>query len=423
MKKTAIIIGILLILIFGSIWTLYTVRQHNTDQQYVSKSSTSILSIAVDDLILDNLWYLSSRSSKSAEIESDSEQIKSFIFDAGIPLPARIYLFGLPAQDGQFYGILALNNFVKCFSFFASHYPDKINFIDKQKSIVSVNLNARLKVIFNDEYLIYQIGLDEQEGFSNLQTLLMNPENWSQIGTLEGFGHLKSKKHLSYVQKYDEFVLEATVGKNRTILNGTWRLKQELGNEVIVRDIDTLRQTLTFWSILPLQETPILAYLMQKYTGLDRQQLDSNYGNYFDLQVKSDSVVQNDSSIIYTYDDEFNALEELQVQQHNVPNIVHAWKCKEVLQASLPDKMFYRFHKEDRGTYFVNSTLDSLTTSVSSKETPFPFYCFVDFQTWPGQWDISLFKTLKAHNLKARIITQKKNKRTLSIKGEILYGQ
>ncbi|MGO1243854.1 MAG: hypothetical protein ACTJHT_13710 [Sphingobacterium sp.] len=421
MKKTAIILGILLILIFGSIWTLYTVRQHKMDLQYVSKSSTSILSIAVDDLILDNLWYLSSKPKNSAGIKTDNEQIKGFIFDAGILLPARIYLFGMPSQDGQFYGILPINNFDKCFSFFASNYPKKINFIDKQKSIVSVSLNKRLKVIFNNEHLVYQVDFDENEGFGNLKTLLMKPEDWSQVRTLEGFQQLKSKKHLTYVQEDGGLELEATVKKNLTEINGTWQLKQELGDEFLVRDIDTLQQTLTFWSVLPLQETPTLARLMQKYTGLDAQQLDTNYANYFDLQVKSDSVVQNDSSITYAYDDEFNPIEELHVQHNHVPNIVHVWKCNESIQDSMPDKMFYRFHKENIGTYFLNTTLDSLSTPVTSKETPYPLYCFVDFRTWPEQWNVSLFKKLKAHSLKARIGTKQKNKSTLSIKGEIHY--
>ncbi len=55
MKKTAIILGAFLLLTIGVMVTIYTVRKSKIEEQYVSESSTSVLSFAIDDLLLDNI--------------------------------------------------------------------------------------------------------------------------------------------------------------------------------------------------------------------------------------------------------------------------------------------------------------------------------------------------------------------------------
>ncbi len=419
MRKLAIIVGIFLMLFFAAVWTFFTVRQYKIDQQYVSNLSTSILSMAIDDLLLDNLWYFSAGTNDSGGTENRNNHIKNLIFDAGIAIPARIFLFSTPQDTQTLFGILKINNFDKCFSFFAKNYPSKIKFIDRQKSIVSVNLNNGFRMIFNNEYLIYQIGLDENADFSKLQTLLKQRDSWSQIGNLEGFKDLLSDEHLSYQQKNDRLQIQATVKKNHITLNGVWRLNEDLDEKFLVRDMDTLKQTVTFWSVLPLQEAPILARVIQKYTGLDAQQLGTSYQNYVDLQVNNDSVAQIDSSIIYAYDDEFNPIEEVQVQQQQVPSILHAWKSDSTLQVALPDKMFYSFHKKDMGEYFISTTLDSFPPQTSSKQTPYAVYCYVDFKTWPEQWTIPLLRIFKEQNMQTRFVAQRQDRRTLLIEGDI----
>src|SRR5690606_37884609 len=150
-------------------------------------SSQSIISIAIDDLILDNLSSIISHTKSTDTLEKGNSFATNFIFDAGLSVPARIYLFSIPETQGVFYGILPVNNFDKCFSFFATHYPEQINFLDKQNVIVSVQLNKHLNVIFNNDHFIYQIGIDEKVGLEPLSSMLTTPENWIQISETQDF--------------------------------------------------------------------------------------------------------------------------------------------------------------------------------------------------------------------------------------------
>ncbi|KKX47362.1 hypothetical protein L950_0226845 [Sphingobacterium sp. IITKGP-BTPF85] len=54
----------------------YTVRKNRIEKQYVSQSSTGILSIAVDDLLLDNVSQLLSFDTRSTGIEGGEDLIK-----------------------------------------------------------------------------------------------------------------------------------------------------------------------------------------------------------------------------------------------------------------------------------------------------------------------------------------------------------
>ncbi|UZJ64161.1 hypothetical protein OKW96_17510 [Sphingobacterium sp. KU25419] len=91
MKRIAIIICSLLFLICVLGWTVYMVRKNKIEKQYVSKESTSVLSIAVDDLLLDNISSLLSKGDQSPDVKSKEIWIKSLILDAGISIPARIF--------------------------------------------------------------------------------------------------------------------------------------------------------------------------------------------------------------------------------------------------------------------------------------------------------------------------------------------
>lgn len=421
MKRIAIIIGTLLLLIVGLMWTIYTVRKNKADAQYVSKSSTSVLSFAVDDLLLDNVSSLLSWKKTPKGTKHEETWIKKIIFDAGISIPARIYLFTIAPQKTQFYGILSVKNYDECFSFFADHFPDRVNFVNKENGTVTVDINKHIKILFDHNNLIYNIAPEHSSDFQDLQSLLLQPHTWDQIGSFEGYEHALSNKHICYVQKDKRLRIEATVTKHKTEIEGKWLLAQNLGDNFQVRAMDTTNQTLTFWSLLPLKEVPVLSYLMSKYTGLNQELLNRSYSNYFDLQLKADHTLQRDSSISYLYDDDFNAVEKIQVKELTVPNIVHSWKYNKSLEESLPNEMFYKFRKKQIDQYLLNTTLNTFPDQVQNKQTLYPLYCFIDFGTWPETWNVSLFKKLKEDKAKATIMTTLENQSTLSIKGQINY--
>lgn len=422
MKKTAIVLGAFLLLTIGVIVIIYTVRKSKIEEQYVSESSTSVLSFAIDDLLLDNISSLITfDKSSSNEVKERDDWQKKIIWNAGISIPARMYLFTLPQSDKQFYGILDINNYDNCFSFFATYFPNSINFIDKEQGTVSVSISKHLNLVFNRNHLVYQLTEQKNTGFKELQELLQTPASWSKVGSLKGFEHALSKKHISYVQKDKMLKIEAIVSKNKTEVDGEWVLSQSLKDNFLIREIDTTNQTMRFWSLLPLEEIPALSYFMTKYTGLNQEKLIANYSNYFDLQLKDYLITQKDSSITYSYDDDFNEIEEISVHEQKVPNIQLTWKYNILLKDSLPTSMFYKFHKQEIDSYLVSTTLETPIKQIKNISTLYPLYCSIDFEKWPEIWSLSIIENFKKKKVKAEVMTTLKNEKTLSIKGLITY--
>ncbi|MCA5004187.1 hypothetical protein [Sphingobacterium bovistauri] len=419
MKRFAIIIAVLMVTTLVLTWTLYTLRKNDIKDQYVSSSSTRILSIAVDDLLLDNISNLYPwRDDKSKGKKQRDSWLKKLIFDAGIKIPARIYSFSTDAHQNQFFGILAVKNYDDCFSFFATEYPDGINFIDKEKGIVNVVVNKHINVLFNYSHIIYNIALGDNLDLENLQSMLLQPDTWTQISALNGFENTLSTKHITYMQKDGRLTLEGTVSSDKTEINGKWLLSQNLDDNLLVREMDSLEQTLTFWNLIPLNEIPLLSKLMNKFTGLAPEQLNSNY---FDLQIYRDPTSQQDSSISYVYDDDFNATEETKILEVAVPSIVHTWSYDEILEKSLPNKMFYRFNKKRIGPYLLNTTLETFPHQATRKATKHPLYLSVNFETWPEMWSIPILDRLKAKKVKATVSTTLHNKNEIHLNGQISY--
>lgn len=421
MKRIAIIIFSLLLLFLTLIWVTYTIRKNRIEKQYVSQASTGILSIAVDDLILDNVSQFLSFDTDATGVEGGEDWIKKIVWNAGISIPARVILFNTAPQKSQFYGILAVSNYDDCFSFFANHYPKAISFVDKTQGTVRVDINKYIKVLFDRNYLVYTIGLDHKSDFNELQSLLSKRDSWVKIGSFKGFEHALSKKHIGYVLKDNSLMLEATVKKNRTDLSGKWHLSENIDQNLEVRSMDTTDQIVTLWSLLPLNDVPVLSHLMSKYTGLDPEQLKKNYANYLDLQIKADSIIQRDTSIAYAYDDDFNAVEEIKIQENAVPYIVNTWKYNASLATALPSKMFYQFHKTHVDAYLFNTTSERPPAQIQNERTQNPFYCFINFEEWPAKWSIYPFSKLKDKKVKAKVTTTLLDKKTLAIKGEITY--
>ena len=418
MKRIAIIIGVLFLLIIGLLGTMYAIRKSEIKNQYISTSSTRILSIAIDDLLLDNLTNLLSWNKSQREKANGENLIKNIIFNAGINIPARIYLFNTTTHMNGLFGILPLKNYDDCFSFFANQFPDEIDLIDKEKGIVSVTLNRHIHILFNRSHIVYELTWENNPNFKDLQALLEEPEKWTKIGSATGFDGIIPQKHISYIQKDGHLQLEAKVSKHKTQVEGRWKLSQGLEDSLVVRAMDTTKQIVTLWNLLPLSEIPAVAQIMNKYTGIKFDQLHSSY---FDLQVQDDYIVQKDSAITYSYDDDFNPIEEILVQEVSVPNVTYSWRYDKLLEASLPDTMFYQVHKKQIGQYLINTTFNSFPQQVSSQETKHPLFFYIDFGKWPETWNLGITKSLKEKNVKVKMVTTLQDQNELNIVGQINY--
>lgn len=422
MKKIITILGTLLLLIVGLLVAVYGIRKNNSKNQFVSELSTSILSISVDDLILDNLLdFISFQPSTSVDSLDTVSWENKFIWNAGILIPAQMFLFTLPEKEEQLYGIAQIKNFDKCFSYFVNYFPDGINFMGKDKETVSVSINKHLKIIFNKSFLIYEWSLKNTEDFSNLEYILQNRATWTTISILKDIEPSLFKKHINYVQRDQKLTMNATIKNGKATLNGEWKLSASLKNELEIIRLDTINQTLRFWNLLPLDESSSLTVLLTKITGLNRGALKSHYKDYMDLQVKNELTTQTESHISYTYDEEFNEIEEVNLMEQQVPKIIATWNYDLMFESSLPKTMFYKFTHQKSLPYLISSTQNLATSKIESIETPYPLYFSVDFEQWPKVWETSFTSYLSEKKVKAKLYTIPQEGNKLLISGEISY--
>lgn len=419
MKRFASIAGLLLLFIISSLWIIYVVREQKADNQHVSSASTSILSIAVDDLLLEHISSILPKSRKNEPSETSKFWVKEILFNAGINVPARIQLFTMPAQEARLYGILALSNYDNCFSFFANRFPEDIRFVDKEKGLISVAIDKHVNVLFDRNAIVYKLSLEADSNFDDLQSILSAPESWRKIGSFKEFEYAKSNKHVAYVLKDGSLKMAASVFKNNTEITGEWLLSQDMQADFKIRDMDTTKQSLTFWTALPFSEVPQLTTLLRKFIELEPTLANSS--SYLDLQIKSDTVLQQDTSIVYAYDADFNVVEELQINEVVVPNISLALGYNDVLADKFPNTLFYKFQKKRVGEYLLNTTSTSSSQKGNSKKTKQPLYLYIDFERWPEDWEASIFRKLKEAKVRARILTERQSKKKLLIKGEVSY--
>src|SRR5690606_13316510 len=160
-------------------------------------------------------------------------------------------------------------------------------------------INPYVHLLFDRDHLVYRIGLDPNRDQQDLQELLSQPGSWTQISSFAGFGEPLSKQHISYFQTDGKLRLGARFAGAEIQLSGQWELSQELNTHLFIRDIDTTRQALTFWNLIPFTEIPARGQLLNRVLAL---QVETLAHPYFDLQIKDAHVRQLDSSITYTYD-------------------------------------------------------------------------------------------------------------------------
>ncbi|MGO3654923.1 MAG: hypothetical protein ACTJFN_11190, partial [Sphingobacterium sp.] len=82
--------------------------------------------------------------------------------------------------------------------------------------------------------------------------------------------------------------------------------------------------------------------------GLPLDRLDSYLGNYIEIRLGGNQVVQTDTIISYDYDENFDMIESETRQETIVPELNVRMKASPHLLAHLPEKMIYKFHKDSQ---------------------------------------------------------------------------
>lgn len=423
MKKIAVLLlSILLLLIIGLISTFYW-RKHQAKKQYISRQSTAVLAIGIDDYAVDNLYDLLKSSGKQkTSTDKDRLKAKDIFFKSGLSIPSRVFLFTTDAAPNQLFGHLAVDNYEKALTFFQQHFKEKVTPAESTDAPVAIRFNAHTVALLTKKDFVILLSQSTNPSTDALQALLVDKEALVEVQSFTQVNPAIFKAHLAFSSLTQDFSLSAMVKHNQLLLNGEWELEQALAGPLKARQTDSTQAVLTFWNNLPLAEVPLFAKLLTSYTGLDEQSLATHYADYIDLEVLDQQTQQTDTIITYSYDDDFNAKEEHEVRQLSVPQITQVWNNEKGISSFLPDRMFYNFYQKEENGFIINSTFTTGHAPLVMMPTEVPLSLTVNFQKWPSAWAIGLFKELKESACKVHLQAVKHSDKKLVWKGQASWN-
>lgn len=413
-KKIFTYTSITLAVLFMIGWGFYLVRKYQANKQFVSTQSTAILSVAVDDLLLDNVSsLLKKKKSGASDTTSKRNWLKDILWDSGLKIPSRLFFFSLPQEQDNLFAILSVSNYETCLSFFVSHYPRQIELLDKEKGVMAVKLHKYCHILFNKEFLILGVSTAEPALKQSLAALLNKPQSWQTAAAKAAETGFAFDKHITLNRLDKTLDIGIDIRKNKATIAGNWLLEKNQSPKSTVRQLRPNTDVLTFWSTLPFKETPLLARISALVLG---DETASMQADYIDIQVSPQSTTQQDTIISYGYDDNFNSVETSEIRTLTVPTVSYTWRSTAKNNVQVPSKFFYNFYRTEVDNYEINSTSqDSEQQQFISTESP--IFLAVDFGRWPKSWSIGVFETWKASRLKVHLDSRLKEGRTLTING------
>lgn len=423
MKRTLWIFVMGLVIIGSTIVALYVIRKNKALHQYVHPNSQAIMSVSLDDLLLDNIDQLfKRRTADSVASDHGLLDIASW-WSAGIGIPAQIHFFTLNDNPLTFFTIQKIKDIEKWETFVKEHMTDTIQIITPSGQPLSfAHLSSGVSTMYDDQYLLLRIAISKQHADNEMSAIWGEKNTWMYVSNFPASPAENQKAHVVYRHTDGTLQLFADLTKGHITLAGDWQLDSNIPTRVQVRVPKVGDHSfLAFWSDLPLAETPFITRFLSSFADIEPDRLLDNSHGYVDLFMSADMTTQRDTVIVYDYDEDFNAIEKKEIQEVTVPNIESVWKGNEQLAGALPEKLFYRFYKQVADSLVLLSTKEDNSFSPAFVVAKSPFQIAVDFKNLPASWADSMLRSLQQRALQIDIETSALNQRMLGITGNIRY--
>lgn len=404
--------------------TLYVYRKSRAYNQYVHRDSHAVVSIALDDLLLDNIGQLFERRTlATANQKSPLSVVKNWL-EAGVSIPAQIHFFSLRENPLTFYTIQRIENIGKWEAFLQEYAADYIQTVDSSERLTLVQSPSLPTILSNEHYALFRIGLPEKDSEEKMKAIWSIENDWVYVRNLPLLSTEKTNTHITYRDIDGKSQLLANLSKNHITLAGEWEFNAEHPSSGQVRklkrDADLF---LLFWSTLSLEQMPTFTKYISVLSGIEETILKDNSYGYTDLVIRNRMTTQKDTIVVYDYDEDFNSIEKKEIQETSVPVIESVWKGNVPLASLLPDKVFYKLNKTHTDTVILLSTDKRGEFPPTFVATAIPFHIQVDFSNTPDSWNGQILTWLHQRAVKVNIETSLKDNKTLKINGDIYYKE
>jgi len=167
--------------------------------------------------------------------------------------------------------------------------------------------------------------------------------------------------------------------------------------EYLVRELVPANYIGKGWTNIPnIQLKNKLQQMLQEFPVAADSLMSHLDGNYVDIEILKNKVVQTDTIINYAVDENFETVEEKTPYETKVPEVRIAMRGDRDLSNFLPNKLFYQwFQKLDSEFSILSTSRDIDKLHAKYKKTTELSTLAIHLADWPNEVKISPILLLK----------------------------
>lgn len=365
----------------------------------ISDRAVSVIKINVDELVTEYVLYKATHLGISVEYRKKKKEDE----DKGISVPAHIFVYNVSGKrETTLFTSLPVSDSVQLSRYLIKEF--KFSGEPNERFSLFKKNNGQVQVAFtNDRMMIAYTpsGENVEDIFASVlvkkQILGGNSNLFKKIKNADGNLALVSKSGM-------ELKCELTAGKIEFGTQGNYSFNMGT-QEPLLKGSPFVKDT-TNALFMTLRGTPKFAGKNYQFKGYTlAYDSVSKYASYIQLAIKG-TTIQQQKSITYEYNDDFEKVAVEAVKEVVVPDIClkAVASSKNGLGAYLTQSgiikndeinpglfPLYRVHTNTRNEYFTMSTQDNCKDKTVDN-THTPFYLYVNFNRLFSYADLSMLR-------------------------------
>ncbi|UII25166.1 hypothetical protein LVD15_17880 [Fulvivirga maritima] len=334
LKRAAIVMLLLLLALY-----LYLQLRQSRSYNNIPEGAQIVMRANIDQLFkkllfnsITNPKYYYQSSSDSTETDEEEAEDPSFV------IPANVFVYNLKTTPNSFYTSLHIKDSAGMQAFFKKELSID-EYQPEENYTYGTTDNRQLQVIYNENMAFVAFSFDRENVKSQLHDLLFNltpmDRNTPTITALRD-----AESDVSLFGENSEVTIDFNTGE--VSISGLANLHKylEIPQQTQVKqNLDSMG--LHAWlSATPTAELDTLFTI--NHVTLSGEKLNSYYRNGIDLQIAG-TTVQQDTIINYEYNDDFEKVEQKEINTSRVPGISLAVQCEaDSMQKYLQNKGIFK---------------------------------------------------------------------------------
>jgi len=395
-KKTIIwTIGIVILLMI-TVWGIYSFRQQESYKSLVHKESKALLTVSLDDILLNqffNTWQLSPKERLHLGKRLSKLQ------DNGIDIKANVFLFTLEEHSKNFYAFFQLRDKQQ----FLYFLKDVIHVDSIEKGVESGMAYAydetnKIAFVCRGNDLLVGVGFDLDKKKEEMLQLIQSKGDMVTIKQFIDDPSTLTGQSVRYSDLSTNNYVELTLKGDHVDVYGEFTSRNwNFPKAFLVRELASKQYIAKSWVNIPTNQLKNkIKVAFEEFPMMTDSLFTHLNGNYIDIEILKNKVTQTDTIINYAVDENFETVEEKTLYNTRVPEVLITMRGDSNLNKFLPNKLFYQwFKKQDRGFSMLSTSQDVYRLNVSYKNTDELSHVAIHLADWPNEVKVPPILTLK----------------------------